>query len=100
MKSVKSVKIPKIHIRLETVFWLILFVIVSSEIYYLYSSLFAAIKSPEYSSPAAEAPSTRAVNLKLYNNAVEWLKQRENFTIPPYSFQKGTSGRSNPMAQY
>jgi len=100
MKSVKSIIIPKIHVRSEIIFWLILLAIVSSEIYYLYSSLFAAIKSPEYSAPAAEAHPTRGVNLKLYESAVEWLKQRENFTIPPYSFEKGTSGRANPMAQY
>lgn len=99
MKNINALKIPKIKIKLQAVLWVLFVFVVLYEIYFLYTSLFAMIKTSNNPSLQVTAPS-RGLNTILYEQATQWLGDRENFKVTPYSFERGTSGRANPMAQY
>lgn len=86
------------HVKLPVILWAIFLCLVLAEIYFLYTSLFASIRSR--GQVVVPPPQTGAVNFALYDQALEWLGKRENFVIPSDSFESAASGRANPLAQY
>lgn len=79
--------------------WVIFMVVVLIEAFVLFQGLSSAVSSPRGEAGEGQAQVSK-VDLPAYEETLEWLQTREDYTIPDYSLQtSATVGRENPFLE-
>ena len=94
-----KLKLPNHKLKLDRVLWLIFLCIVIAEAWVLYRYLYVDVYRRQHSI-SFQQPATTTIKLGTYNSLLTWLKDRQNFILPSYKFQKDTFGRDNPFGEY